>query len=113
MNNNVVVSTEDIKLVANNLISEKDEIIDLYNESLKDILDTSELELANSNAEIRNIIEEIKKLFTQFDNNITDLTNLLTNKIIPDYENLTGEIKTLFNKSFASEMNNLLNIDKK
>ena len=113
MNNNVVVSTEDIRLVANNLISEKDEILDLYNESLKDILDTSELELANSNTEIRIIIEEIKKLFTQFDNNITDLTNLLTNKIIPDYENLTGEIKTLFNKSFASEMNNLLNIDKK
>ena len=113
MNNNVVVSTEEIRLIANNLISEKDEIIDLYNESLKDILDTSELELANSNTEIRNIIEEVKKLFTQFDNNITDLTNLLTNKIIPNYEDLTGEIKTLFNKTFASEMNNLLNIDKK
>ncbi len=113
MNNNVVVSTEDIRLIANNLVSEKDEIIDLYNESLKNILDTSELELANSNTEIRNIIEEVKKLFTQFDNNITDLTNLLTNKIIPDYENLTGEIKTLFNKTFASEMNNLLNINKK
>ncbi len=113
MNNNVVVSTEEIRLIANNLISEKDEIIDLYNESLKDILDTSELELANSNTEIKNITEEVKKLFTQFDNNITDLTNLLTNKIIPNYEDLTGEIKTLFNKTFASEMNNLLNIDKK
>ena len=109
MENNVVVSTDQLRLVAKSLIAEKTEIIDLYNKSLKDILLTSELELKNSKESIREISEELNKLFSEFDNNMTDLTSLLANKIIPEYQNLSVDLKELFSKNFGSELTDLLN----
>ena len=112
MNNQVIVNTGDLKKITNNLIKEKNEIMDLYNESLKDILTTSQKELIKSKEDIVGISDELKKLFTRFDSDISELTNLLLTKIIPEYENLSVEIKELFNKTFASELGNLLDINK-
>ncbi|MBQ6497497.1 MAG: hypothetical protein IJI58_02145 [Bacilli bacterium] len=112
MNNQVIVNTGDLRKITNNLIKEKNEIMDLYNESLKDILTTSQKELIKSKEDIVGISDELKKLFTRFDSDISELTNLLLTKIIPEYENLSVEIKELFNKTFASELGNLLDINK-
>lgn len=112
MNNQVIVNTGDLRKITNNLIKEKNEIMDLYNESLKDILTTSQKELFKSKEDIVGISDELKKLFTRFDSDISELTNLLLTKIIPEYENLSVEIKELFNKTFASELGNLLDINK-
>ena len=93
MNNKVLVRTEELKVITNNIIQEKNDILDLYTESLVDILTTSEIKLTNYSKEVNDVSKELKKLFSEFDTNVTDLTNVLLNKIIPNYENLSTEIK--------------------
>ena len=109
MDKNIIVSTDELKLVAKSLISEKDEIIDLYNKSLKDILLTSELELRDSKENIHEISDELHRLFSEFDTNMTELTNLLMNRIIPEYKNLSNDLKGLFSKRLGTDLANLLN----
>ena len=84
MNNKVLVRTEDLKVITNNIIQEKNDILDLYTESLIDILTTSEIKLTNYSKEVNEVSKELKKLFSELDTNVTDLTNVLLNKIIPN-----------------------------
>ena len=57
--------------------------------------------------------KDLKKLFSELDTNVTDLTNVLLNKIIPNYENLSTEIKALFDNNFADKLTQLLETDTK
>lgn len=113
MNNKVLVRTEELKVITNNIIQEKNDILDLYTESLVDILTTSEIKLTNYSKEVNEVSKELKKLFSELDTNVTDLTNVLLNKIIPNYENLSTEIKALFGNNFADKLTQLLETDTK
>lgn len=113
MNNKVLVRTEELKVITNNIIQEKNDILDLYTESLVNILTTSEIKLTNYSKEVNEVSKELKKLFSELDTNVTDLTNVLLNKIIPNYENLSTEIKALFDNNFADKLTQLLETDTK
>ena len=65
MNNKVLVRTEELKVITNNIIQEKNDILDLYTESLIDILTTSEIKLTNYSKEVNEVSKELKKLFSE------------------------------------------------
>lgn len=113
MDNGVIVNTSNLREVASSIIAKKDEIMDIYNNSIIKLVTESEAKLTNKESEIIDIEESLKKLFLQFDTNVAELTYLLTNKIIPNYDNLSNDVKSLFNDKFANRLNDLLKIDSK
>ena len=54
--------------------------------------------------------EQFRDLFSAFDKNVDDLIYTLIDRIIPVYEDLSDNIKFLFNKQFANEFEKLLNM---
>lgn len=113
MNSDVIVNTSNLREATSSIITKKDEIMDIYNNSIKKLLVDSETKLINKEQEIIDIEESLKKLFVQFDTSVTELTNLLINKIIPNYDNLSVDVKSLFNDNFANKLNDLLKTDSK
>ena len=104
------ISIDELKNVANSMETKKDQINNLYETKIKkSILYVSKT--MNNNNQIQDEIEiELKKAFIDFDTNMDDLIQLLKNTIIPNYEDLSNELKYLFNKQFAKEMEKILEI---
>lgn len=110
MNDSVSISTEGLKEVANTINEKKDEIMKIYNTTLKSILSSSKECLSVSGLDYSQVENEFKTTFETLDKRVTELTNVLVTKIIPSYEDLSGEIKQMFNNDFASEMASILDL---
>ena len=111
MNDKTIISLEDLKYIASNITEKRREIMDTYNSSLKGLLIESDKCLRQAGKSFEEEDMEFKRLFTAFDKSVTELTEVLTNKIIPGYENLSEELRHLFNKQFAGEIARLLELD--
>ena len=110
MEDKVVVSTNDLRRVAQCISNRKKEIMDVYHTSVKDLLLQSTECLKKKGISYEEEEIRFQKLFMEFDNSVTELVDVLENRIIPGYENLSGDIKKFFNDQFASEMGTLLNM---
>lgn len=112
MSDHVILDLDGMKTVSNSLNQEKTRVEEIFNQDIVEILLNSEECLTKQGLNYEEYCGEIGELFDKFNNSINDLTEVLSNKIIPRYENLTGDLTSLFNTDFANKMNSLLEIDK-
>lgn len=108
MDDNIKVNVEELKKICNKMIDEKNEIMNIYNSNIKEVMQTSQRFLKTKGIQIEDVESKIKELFKNFDKNMTELTDTLSDGIVPGYISLNEEIKKLFGENFASEMENLI-----
>jgi hypothetical protein len=111
MNDQLTVSTNDLKLITKQIRAKKEEIIDIYNDSLKEVILASDACFKQNGVTYEEVNLRFQKLFKDFDYCVTELVEVMEQKIVPGYEDLSGDIKMFFNKQFASELGRLLDID--
>lgn len=109
MNDNTRVNAEALKQVNNKMIDGKNEIMDIYNSNIKEVIRNSEQFLDMKGIAIGDIANKINELFADFNKKMTELTDTLSDIIVPGYINLNDDIKNLFSEQFASEMDSLMN----
>jgi len=106
MDEKININTDDLKIISNNIITKKNQIIDIYNHRIKTIINDNEKFLMENGF----TIDEIEELFTKLDKDITELVNVLKNRIIGNYEDLNTNLKDLFSNKFKNEIESLLDI---
>ena len=108
MNNESLISTEGLKEIANNINAKREEFAALYKNSITNVLIESKEAIAVSGVNYDDFISKFGKTFETLDARLGELSEVLVNQIIPNYDNLNGQIKNIFNKNFADEMNGIL-----
>ena len=108
MDGNVVIKTENLNKVSNDILTKKNEIMDVYEKELKSIIELSKTCIEHNGQSFENIKEEFDSLFKEFNNEITNMMFVLQKDIIPKYDNLAGDLRGLFSEQFKDELSNLL-----
>ena len=108
MNTEEIVNIDNLKKIAFNIDKKKDEIKTLYEMKIKSIVDFSKECIIKNGADYDKINNNFNELFNDLDNRLNILVDLLNNKIIPSYSDLSVNIKEYFNNQFALELENLL-----
>ena len=103
------VDIDKIKNMAKSIDARRDEMMTLYKMKIQPLIEFSR-ESIKDNVSIIEIDKTFNNLFKELNVRLNELNVLLDNDIIPNYENLSSDIKELFNNQFALEMENLLNI---
>ena len=102
------VSTEELKQVSKNLADKKNQISEIYNLKLKNIMEESKDAIIASGLDFNDYKQSLGVAFSKIENKLDELSNVLSNQIIPQYENLDAYIGRAFNNEFASEMSAIL-----
>ena len=102
------VKSDDLRGVAASLKQKKEEVSRIYNTYVKSLLAESESAIKVSGVDFNEINTQFQKAFTNLETNLDNLSNALTNQILPKYDNLSISIKNAFNNNFASQMNEIL-----
>lgn len=108
MDGNVVIKTENLNKVSNDILIKKNEIMDIYEKELKNIIELSKICIEQNGMSFENIKEEFDTLFKEFNNDATNMIDVLKKEIIPKYDNLAGDLRGLFNGKLKDELTNLL-----
>ena len=98
------VNTSELQNVAQRLLTEKEEVNNIYNNKVKAIIEASKEAIIASKLDFEDISKQFEIAFTNLETNLLNLSNALSNKIIPQYENLDNSIATSFNSDFANKM---------
>lgn len=105
----LTVKTEELREVARDLLQRKESLNNIYNNSVKRVMEDSKEAINISGLEFNEFNLEFQKAFTELGNRMENLANALQNQILPKYDDLSSSIKSAFNNEFASQMQNLLN----
>jgi len=108
MNMDSYVNTSGLKEIANNIATKREEIASLYKDSIVSIINESKDAISVSGINYDDFINKFGNTFNTLDERLASLSDVLVNKIIPNYDDLNVHIKDAFNKEFAEEMNNIL-----
>lgn len=111
MNDKQMVKIEELRMAAIDIKNKRDSIMNAYESTIKKILNQSEECIKEAGQDYNEVTSNFKNLFSSFDASITELTDVLTNKIIPNYEDLIENINNSFNHKFASEMKRILELE--
>lgn len=109
MNQENYVSTEGLKEIANNINTKRDEIATLYKNSITKVLTESKDAISISGINFDEFLSKFGKTFETLDTRLGELSNVLVNQIIPNYDEINVQIKQIFNQDFANQMNDILN----
>ena len=111
MSDREIVNTSELRLIASDIRDRKNIIIDIYESNIKSLLLESEKRIIESGEDYEECLKTYESLFSDLDNNIDELVTTLVDKIIPVYEDLSSNIKELFNNQFAKELESILDIN--
>ena len=102
------VNADGLRSVAQDMTTKKDEIMNIYNGTLKSIIESSKTCISTSGLDFDQVNSIFAKTFADLDSSITELSDALVNKIIPSYEDLSADIRVAFNSEFADQMSSIL-----
>lgn len=102
------VNADGLRSVAQDMTAKKDEIMNIYNGTLKSIIESSKTCISTSGLDFEQVNSIFAKTFADLDSSITELSDALVNKIIPSYEDLSADIRVAFNSEFADQMSSIL-----
>lgn len=108
MATSLYVSADDLRQVAANLQTKKEEILNVYNSKVKAVMEESKEAIVISGLNFDEFNEQFRKAFVNLSDRLDSLSNALTTQIIPQYENLNMSIKKAFNVDFANQMTEIL-----
>lgn len=103
------VTTEELKQVAKDLLTNRETIMNLYNSQIKNILNQSKDAIVASGLNFDDFNDVFSKVFNNVGDRMNKLSNALTKDIIPKYNDLNTYINKAFNVDFANEMTTMLN----
>ena len=104
----LTVKTEELREVARELLQRKESLNNIYNNSVKRVMEDSKEAINISGLEFNEFNLEFQKAFTELGNRMENLANALQNQILPRYDNLSVSIRNAFNNDFASQMQGIL-----
>ena len=87
------VNADGLRSVAQDMTTKKDEIMNIYNGTLKSIIESSKTCISTSGLDFDQVNSIFAKTFADLDSSITELSDALVNKIIPSYEDLSVDIR--------------------
>ena len=108
MSDHVTIDIDGLKEIANALKTEKENLDSIYKKDITTILNNSYRCFQKQGINYDSFVDSTQKLFQELDSSMTDVIAVLSNNIIPKYEDVFEEITTSFNNDFASKMNSLL-----
>ena len=108
----VYVDLDELKEVANEIKTRKEAISSIYNSKIKPALKNSEEAIVASGLNFSDFTETFNTIFASLDGRLNNLVDVLDKKIIPNYSELSLNISNAFNNEFASEMSNILGMNK-
>ena len=111
MSDNVKIDIDGLKTIAASLKTEKEKILDIYQNDVVYILEKSFKCISKQGINYEEYNASMSNLFDLLYEYLSELTDLLSNKIIPRYENLSGDLVALFNNDFASKLSSLLDTE--
>ena len=88
MNDLVSVDVNELKTVASSIASRRDELMNVYYSIIRPVMQSTKECIDVSGVNFDEIDELFNSIFFNASNRISDLSNVLTNKIIPNYENI-------------------------
>ena len=97
-----------LKTVSTNMNAKKEEIYSIYRNKIKPLISESTKPLAKNGLSPDALNRDFLALFDKFNNSMSFFIDTLDNKIIPEYENLSSDLSSLFNKDFNDKMSSLL-----
>ena len=92
---NVFVNSQELIAIAKSIESKKEQIINIYKTEVLPALESSESCLAVAGLNYSELINAFNKVYNGIDSQISSLTNVLINKIAPNYDAIALSIKSL------------------
>lgn len=108
-----LIDIERIKEFGKKLENHKNQIMNYYQNLMGKLLIETNQSLMLDNNKYEEIEKNLKKNIEKWDDNIESLLYILSNQIIPIYQDSTYEINNLFDNNFAQIMNEILEIQGK
>ena len=93
MNDLVSVDVNELKKVASSISNRRDDLTKVYYSIIRPVMQSSKECIDVSGVDFDEIDELFNSIFNSASNRISDLSNILTSKIIPNYENINKEQK--------------------
>ncbi len=106
----IQVNTAEMRRIASNIDTKKNEILDIYNNKVKPILESSQDCLKVSGLSYDSVVSSFNNVFNTLNEQLSSLTDALTTKIIPKYEESSNAVASMFNNEFAEQMNSTLSV---
>ena len=113
MDNKVYIDSESLKEISNQLSANSEKIYSVYSQDIASALEACQEDLKVSGLNYGEVNETFRSLFVSLKGQINELAEALNTTIIPEYESTAVVISKMFNKDFASKMNDYLSIMKK
>ena len=104
----VKINTTEMRNIADNIRGWNEEIWSIVVQKVRPILESSKDCLTVSGLSYDEVITSFNNVFDTLDNQLSSLSEVLTNKIIPKYEQSENVVANMFNKDFAAEMTKLM-----
>lgn len=101
----VFVNSQELIEIAKSIESKKDQIMNIYKTEVLPSLESSESCLSAAGLNYSELINVFNKVYNGIDSQISSMTNVLINKIAPNYDAIALSIKNSFNSEFTSQMN--------
>lgn len=108
MNDKLLVNVNGIIDVAKSIDNKRNDIMSLYNNDILSVLNQSSECFKVAGMDYDGVKKSFASVFNTLDERIKTLTSLLTDTIIPKYQNTSNVISSMFNEQFAVEMNEII-----
>lgn len=102
------VDSAQLSTVPTTLKAKSEDILKVYNNNVKNILETSKEAIAVSGLNFETFESYFASAFTSLSNELENLANVLQNQILPKYDNLSISIRNVFNNEFGSQMQSII-----
>ena len=83
MNNGLYVSTEELRAVAIDLLTKKEQVMNIYNTNVRKVMEESKEAIVMSGLDFNEFDSQFRSAFTTLSNNLNALSTALTTQILP------------------------------
>ena len=110
MDGKVSVSIDELRMVAQSLRKQNEELQSQYTGTIKSVLDSSAACLNVAGVDISSINSAYSKVFSDINTGMEQLIDVLENSVIKNYSELSEALKKMFNSDFKNKMEELLGV---
>lgn len=108
MNNDMKVNLIELNNAANELKRQSSQILSTFSTKILPIIESSKQYFMVSGIDYSTITSSFTRIYSKLNSRSEALSDLITNKVIPQYTELSSNINKMFNNEFVSEIQQLL-----
>ena len=110
-NNGTAITVAELRGVVSSLKEQRESIQKTYNSMIKEVIESSSSCFSVSGLDYNSILSSFDSTFKTLDSNFEALIDILENKVIKSYSELTVAIKQMFGTDFANKMSQLIGLN--